>query len=77
MVEARGTTLSRGNLFASALAKLRGSPCRPFPSDMAVKTGFQKGRYPDVTIDCGPGLDSVFTIVDSAEAALSEETEAA
>jgi Uma2 family endonuclease len=44
----------QGNLFAAALAKLRGSPCRPFPSDMAVKTGLQKGRYPDVTIDCGP-----------------------
>jgi Uma2 family endonuclease len=49
-----GHNIIQGNLFASALAKLRGSPCRPFPSDMAVKTGFQKGRYPDVTIDCGP-----------------------
>jgi Uma2 family endonuclease len=50
---AEGHNIIQGNLFAAALAKLRGSPCRPFPSDMAVKTGFQKGRYPDVTIDCG------------------------
>jgi Uma2 family endonuclease len=49
-----GHNIIQGNLFAAALARLRGSPCRPFPSDMAVKTGFQKGRYPDVTIDCGP-----------------------
>ncbi len=41
-----GHTIIQGNLFAAALTKLRGSPCRPFPSDMAVKTGFQKGRYP-------------------------------
>jgi Uma2 family endonuclease len=49
-----GHNIIQGNLFASALSKLRGSPCRPFPSDMAVKTGTAKGRYPDVTIDCGP-----------------------
>jgi Uma2 family endonuclease len=49
-----GHNIIQGNLFASALIKLRGSRCRPFPSDMAVKTGFQKGRYPDVTVDCGP-----------------------
>ncbi len=44
----------QGNLFASALTKLRGGPCRPFPSDMLVRTGTGKGRYPDMTIDCGP-----------------------
>jgi Uma2 family endonuclease len=41
------------NLLASALTKLRGGPCRPFPSDMLVRTGTGKGRYPDMTIDCG------------------------
>jgi len=44
----------QGNLFAISLSKLRGGPCRPFPSDMLVRTGTAKGRYPDATIDCGP-----------------------
>jgi Uma2 family endonuclease len=43
----------QGNVFAAALAKLRGGPCRPFSSDMLVKTGTGQGRCPDVTIDCG------------------------
>ena len=38
-----GHNVIQGNLFAAALAKLRGSPCRPFPSDMAVKTGTPEG----------------------------------
>jgi len=42
------------NLLAVSLSKLRGSPCRPFPSDMLVRTGTAKGRYLDMTIDCGP-----------------------
>jgi len=49
-----GHNIIQGNIFASALGKLRGGPCRPFPSDMAMKTGSSKGRYPDVMIDCGP-----------------------
>jgi Uma2 family endonuclease len=44
----------QGNIFASALAKLRGGPCRPFTANMLVRTGAGKGRYPDMTIDCGP-----------------------
>lgn len=44
----------QGNLFAAAHGKLRGTPCRPFPSDMKVQTGNGRARYPDVTIDCGP-----------------------
>ena len=44
----------QGNLFAASLTGLRGGPCRPFPSDMLVRTGTGKGRYPDMTIDCGP-----------------------
>jgi Uma2 family endonuclease len=44
----------QGNVFAGSLTKLRGGPCRPFPSDMLVRTGTDNGRYPDVTIDCGP-----------------------
>jgi Uma2 family endonuclease len=49
-----GHNIIQANLLAAALGKLRGSPCRPFSSDMAVKTGDRKGRYPDMTIDCGP-----------------------
>jgi Uma2 family endonuclease len=42
------------NLLTAAAPKLRGSECRPFPSDMLVRTGTERGRYPDMTIDCGP-----------------------
>jgi Uma2 family endonuclease len=42
------------NLLVSSVTKLRGGPCRPFPSDMLVRTGSGNGRYPDMTIDCGP-----------------------
>jgi Uma2 family endonuclease len=44
----------QANLIAAAAPKLRGSGCRPFPSDMLVRTGTGRGRYPDMTIDCGP-----------------------
>jgi len=44
----------QANLIAAAAPKLRGSRCRPFPSDMLVRTGTGRGRYPDMTIDCGP-----------------------
>jgi len=42
------------NLIVAAASRLRGTPCRPFPSDMLVRTGMDRGRYPDMTIDCGP-----------------------
>jgi Uma2 family endonuclease len=44
----------QANLIAAAAPKLRGSGCRPFPSDMLVRTGNGRGRYPDMTIDRGP-----------------------
>lgn len=43
----------QANLIAAAAPKLRGSGCRPFTSDMLVRTGTGRGRYPDMTIDCG------------------------
>jgi len=43
----------QANLIAAAAPKLRGSGCRPFSSDMLVRTGNGRGRYPDMTIDCG------------------------
>jgi Uma2 family endonuclease len=42
------------NLLTATAPRLRGSQCRPFPSDMLVRTGTGRGRYPDMTIDCGP-----------------------
>ncbi len=43
-----------GNIFATARDRLRGNPWRALTSGMATKTGVRRGRYPDVTIDCGP-----------------------
>jgi Uma2 family endonuclease len=43
----------QGNLFASLYSKLRGSGCRPYGSDMAIKTDAYSVRFPDVSIICG------------------------
>lgn len=44
------------NLIAAFRNALRGSPCRPYGSDMAIQTHDRSVRYPDLTIDCGkPG----------------------
>jgi len=37
-----GHNIIQGNIFAALLSRLRGGPCRPFPSDMAMKTGSKK-----------------------------------
>ncbi|MEE2953364.1 MAG: Uma2 family endonuclease [Pseudomonadota bacterium] len=50
----KGHAAIAGNIFASLHGKLRGSPCRPYGSDLRVlipTTG--SARYPDVTVDCG------------------------
>lgn len=41
------------NLYSFMRTALRGSGCRPFGSDMAVRTHDYSVRYPDLTIDCG------------------------
>ncbi len=41
------------NLVVAAASVLRGSGCRPYGSDMAVRTHDMSVRYPDMTIDCG------------------------
>jgi Uma2 family endonuclease len=43
----------QANLIAAAAPKLRGSGCRALTSDMLVRTATGRGRYPDMTIDCG------------------------
>lgn len=67
----------QANLIAAAAPKLRGSGCRPFPSDMLVKTGTGRGRYPDMTIDCGPrrGANLVAPEPKVVFEVLSEETQ--
>ena len=46
------------NLYAFLRDALRGSGCRPYGSDMAVRTVERAVRYPDVSVDCGsPGDD--------------------
>ncbi len=42
----------QANLVGSLWSRLRGSGCRPFGSDMAVKTGELNVRYPDVSVYC-------------------------
>jgi Uma2 family endonuclease len=42
-----------GNVFAYLLAKLRGSGCRPYNSDLALQTAEFTARLPDVSIYCG------------------------
>lgn len=42
------------NLLVRATERLRGSGCEPLGPDMIVETGTGNGRYPDMTIDCGP-----------------------
>ena len=44
----------QGNVFGFLRDRLRGSGCRPYGSDMAVKIPDKSVRYPDVTVDCAP-----------------------
>ncbi len=43
----------QANLLAWLRAALRGSGCRPYGSDMAIKTTELSVRYPDVSVVCG------------------------
>ena len=44
------------NLYRFLGEKLRGTSCRPYGSDMAVRAHDRSIRYPDVSVDCGgPG----------------------
>ena len=47
----------QGNVLAFLRTALRGSGCRPFGSDMAVRTHAGSIRYPDVSVDCGRSDD--------------------
>jgi Uma2 family endonuclease len=45
------------NILGLLYAALKGSGCRPHGPDMAVRTGPQSVRYPDISIDCGAPED--------------------
>ncbi len=46
----------QANLLTYLRNQLRGTPCRPYGSDMALRVGEHSVRYPDVTVYCGqPG----------------------
>ena len=40
------------NLSGALMARLRGSGCRPYGSDLAVRTGKETIRFPDVSVYC-------------------------
>jgi Uma2 family endonuclease len=42
----------QGNIFGNLFRRLSGSGCRPYGSDMAIKTDSFSVRYPDVSIIC-------------------------
>ncbi len=45
--------LIAGNVFIALGMRLRGTGCRPYGSDQAVRTGDSTIRYPDVSVFCG------------------------
>lgn len=48
----------QGNILAYLRSALRGSGCRPYGSDMQVRSADLSLRYPDVTVDCGSPDDT-------------------
>lgn len=48
----------QGNLYVALRIALKGSGCRPYGPDMAVRTSVTDIRYPDLSIHCGPRPDN-------------------
>lgn len=46
-----------GNIFVFLRVRLRGTPCQPFNSDMAVRVDATNIRYPDVAVYCAKPWD--------------------
>ena len=44
------------NLISALMTRLRGTGCRPYGSDLAVRTGEASIRFPDVTVYCRDDL---------------------
>jgi Uma2 family endonuclease len=57
-----GATLRHDRVTVNAMvslgSQLRGGPCRPQSTDIAVRIPTGAVRRPDLTIDCGPAVDS-------------------
>jgi Uma2 family endonuclease len=49
-----------GNILGRMQDRLRGSPCRPHGSDLAVRTSISQVRYPEVSVNCAPLLPEVY-----------------
>jgi Uma2 family endonuclease len=48
------------NILVRLSDKLRGSPCRPHGSDLAVRTSITQVRYPEVSVNCAPLVQDVY-----------------
>jgi Uma2 family endonuclease len=69
--------LVQANLMRFLGAKLRGSGCRPYGSDMALQTGRYGVRYPDVSVICNhrqPLRDRAFAQASVVFEVLSDST---
>lgn len=53
----RAHTTIAGNITGLLWNALRGGPCRPHPSDLAVRVDSLNEFYPDVVVDCGDARD--------------------
>ncbi len=63
-----------GNLVAELRSRLRGQPCQPYQSDLAVRVDARNEFLPDVVVDCGAAREEADQPVLIAEV-LSPSTE--
>jgi Uma2 family endonuclease len=63
------------NLLGLLWSRLRGKPCQPYPSDLAVRIDLRNEFYPDVVVDYGQARDEAAEPVLVIEV-LSPSTEA-
>jgi Uma2 family endonuclease len=79
LVMMAGGTLVHARLSANLLGllwnRLRGKPCQPYPSDLAVRIDLRNEFYPDVVVDCGQARNEAAAPVLVVEV-LSPSTEA-
>ena len=51
------------NIQGYLFSRLKGTPCRPHGSKLAVRTSISQVRYPEVTIDCAPPTRGVLEAI--------------
>ena len=49
----------QGNILSWLRQKLRGTKCRPYGSEMAIRVSATEVRYPDISIHCGGSRDGL------------------